>query len=61
MGQNNGVGAARFLQGVGQDGQAVEGSVVVSYLGKADHPEAEPGGIEADDTEGVAENVVEKL
>jgi hypothetical protein len=39
MGQDVGVGAVRFFQGVGQGREAVEGSVVVTLLSKLHHAE----------------------
>ena len=65
-----GVGAARFLQGVGQDRQqaAVQRAfrhvpLVVGGPGQADHGGVVPGqdgGIEGDRAEGVAEEVAQQ-
>ena len=39
--------AACFFQGIGQAGQAVEGTVIVNGLGQIDNPGRKPGGGES--------------
>src|SRR4051812_4510580 len=59
MAEDVGVDAARFLQGVGKDGQAVECPVVVDGLSQGNYLVREPAGVESNRVEGVAENVTE--
>ena len=66
--QDVGVVAAGFFQGVGEDGEAGaiefarrQGTLVVAGLGEGDHGWSEPGWIDGDGSEGVAENVMEKF
>jgi hypothetical protein len=54
--QNIGIGAARFLQGVGQFGHSVEGPLVVHGLGQCNHAGSEPSGIGARRAEGAADD-----
>jgi len=42
VGQDFAIGAACFLQGIGKDGQALEGSVVVYAVGLLTHGAAVP-------------------
>src|SRR4051794_13148993 len=57
--QDAGVVAARVLQGVGQDGQVVEATVLVDGIGEGRDGGRPPGGIEGDGAEGVADDVPE--
>src|SRR5262249_21263206 len=58
--QDVGIVAAGIFEGVGEDGQAVEGSVVVDRLGQGDDVRCSAGGVESDRAEGVAEDVSDK-
>ncbi len=63
MVQNVGVSAARFFQTVGQDGQAIEGPVLVDRLGQFKDAAAAPGHPKGIDgwwrVEGIAEDAAE--
>src|ERR1700677_3967368 len=59
VGQHVAVVTTDFFQGVRKDGQAVEGSVVVDGLRRGDHLGREPGVVEDDGAEWVAEDVTE--
>ena len=54
--QNVGVGAAGVFEGVGEDGEAVEGTVGVDGFGELRDGGGEPRAIEVDGAEGVADN-----
>jgi hypothetical protein len=54
VGEDVGVVAAGLLQGVGQDGEAVERPFVVDGLGQPDDIRGQPGRRDDDRVEGVA-------
>ena len=61
--QDVGVGAAGLLQGVGQDGQAVEGPLLVDRRGEFGDRAAlsrQPGGARGERPEGVADDAAEQ-
>jgi hypothetical protein len=59
MGQDVGVVASGFFKGVGQDGQTVEGTVIVNGLYLSDHNWGEPSRFDDDRTEWAAEDVTQ--
>src|SRR6266496_3925822 len=64
MTENLRVGAASFLQSIGQDGELVEGSVIVDALRQFRNRAAlpgEPGGVDGDGAEGVAADLTEEV
>jgi hypothetical protein len=59
--QDVGIGAAGVLQGVGEDGESVEGTIVIDRLGETDDGRGKPTKINEDRPERVAEEVMNKL
>jgi len=60
MVQNFRIVAACFFQGIGKGRKADEGPVVVDLLGQMDHLGGEPGGVEGDGVEGIADDVTDQ-
>ncbi len=60
VGQDVFVLASRVLEGVGQDRQSVEGTLLVDALGEQSDGGCEPGRVERDRTERIAEDVAER-
>jgi len=58
--EDRGIRAAGFFQGIGQDGQAVEGSVVVDAFGEGVHGRRLPRGVERDGAKRIAEDATTK-
>ena len=54
MGQEGGVIAAGLFEGVGQDGQVVEGRLLVARPGQGDQTGCPPGRVESQGVEGEA-------
>ena len=61
MVQDVGIIAAGVFEGVGEDGKAVEGAIVVDGLGKGGDVRCSPGGIERDGTKWVAQNIANQI
>ena len=61
MVQDVGVIAASVFEGIGEDGQAVEGAVVVDGLSQGGDVRRSPGGVERDGAEGIAEDSTEQV
>jgi len=55
-----GIGAASVFEGVGEDGEAVEGAVSVDGIGEALDGRRFPSQVEGDRSEGVADDVTEQ-
>jgi hypothetical protein len=60
VGEDVRVVAAGVFEGIGQDRHAVEGTVVVDAASERDDGGREPGGIDGDGPEGIAEDVAEQ-
>src|SRR4051812_29371463 len=54
-----GVSASRIFEGVSQDREAVEGTVIVNSLGQDNRLGREPARAESNRAEGVGENITE--
>ena len=57
--QNVLIGAARVLQGIGQDRQSVKGPIFVDVLSDGGDAWSQPGPVQADGTKRVADDVAE--
>lgn len=61
MVQDFGIRATCFFQGIGENRQAVESTVIVNLLGQDNNLGREPGGFERDGTERVSENAADQM
>jgi hypothetical protein len=60
MVQDVGIIAAGVFEGVGEDGKAVEGAIVVDGLTQGGGVRCSPGGVDSDGMKGVAEDVAQQ-
>jgi hypothetical protein len=60
VGENVGVGAAGVFEGVGEDGEVVEGTVHVYRFGEVVHSRCQEVAVESDRSERIAKNVTQR-
>src|SRR5262249_22250587 len=58
--QNVGVGAACLFESIGKNGHSVKGFFIIDGLSESGHVGCQPGSIDGDRTEGVAEDVTDQ-